>query len=70
MNIHPQYVCDKSGDPVGVFISIEEWEEIQSMCKSALSDWQKSALVAELTGVKTGSVNLTDWEDVKKQVMP
>ena len=28
MDIHPQYTFDKNGHAVGVFIPIEEWEEL------------------------------------------
>ncbi|MBL7690810.1 MAG: hypothetical protein JNM41_04395 [Flavipsychrobacter sp.] len=67
MNIHPQFTYDKNGNPVGVFLSIEEWEEVSSELHLELPQWQKDALQVELTAVKEGRAVLTDWDDVKKQ---
>jgi|APLak6261660806_1056025.scaffolds.fasta_scaffold40356_2 hypothetical protein len=67
MNIHPQFTYDKNGNPVGVFLSIEEWEEVSSELHLELPQWQKDALQVELTAVKEGRAVLTDWDEVKKQ---
>ena len=67
MNIHPQFTYDKNGNPVGVFLSIEEWEEVSSELHLELPQWQKDALQVELTAVKEGRAILTDWDEVKKQ---
>lgn len=67
MNIHPQFTYDKNGNAVGVFLSIEEWEEVSSELQIDLPQWQKDALDVELKAVKEGSAKLTGWDDVKKQ---
>lgn len=67
MNIHPQFTYDKNGNAVGVFLSIEEWEEVSSGLNLELPQWQKTALDVELNAVKVGSTKLTGWDDVKKQ---
>jgi len=67
MNIHPQFTYDKNGNPIGVFLSIEEWEEVSSELHLELPQWQKDALQVELTAVKDGRAVLTDWDEVKKQ---
>jgi len=67
MNIHPQFTYDKNGNPVGVFLSIEEWEEVSSELHLELPRWQKDALQVEMNAVKEGRAVLTDWEDVKRQ---
>ncbi|MBE2290730.1 MAG: hypothetical protein IAE95_14345 [Chitinophagaceae bacterium] len=67
MNIHPQFTYDKNGNPVGVFLSIEEWEEVSSELHLELPQWQKDALQVEVNAVKEGTAVLTDWEDVKRQ---
>ena len=28
MNLHPQFTYNRTGEPVGVFLTIEEWNEI------------------------------------------
>jgi len=69
MDVHPQYTYDKNGNPVGVFISIEEWLEIEQEIKPALPQWQKDALDAELHAIETNPDYLVKWEDVKKQFL-
>jgi len=61
MNIHPQFTYDKNGNPIGVFLSIEEWEEVSSELHLELPQWQKDALQVELTAVKEGRAVLTDY---------
>ncbi len=67
MNIHPQFTYDKNGNPVGVFLSIEEWEEVSSELHLELPQWQKDALQVEMNAVKEGRAVLTDWDEVKRQ---
>jgi hypothetical protein len=69
MDINPQYTLDKSGNPVGVFISIEEWQQISQKLHLELPQWQKDALDAELDAIETTPNYLHKWEDVKKQLL-
>jgi hypothetical protein len=66
MNIHLQYIYDKRCNPVGVILSIEEWEKIQSVCKPDLPELQKTLLEAEMAALEAGKANLIDWEEVKR----
>jgi len=69
MDIHPQYTFDKDGHAVGVFISIEEWEDIAQNLQIDLPQWQKDALDAELAAIDANPDYLLRWEDVKKQFL-
>jgi hypothetical protein len=69
MNVHPQYTYDKDGKPVGVFLSIEEWEEVSSELNLELPQWQKDALDIELKAIATNPNYLQKWDDVKKQFL-
>ncbi len=69
MNIHPQYTYDKQGNPVGVFISIEEWHEIETEIKTDLPQWQKDALDAELIAIEANPDYMLKWDDIKKQYL-
>ena len=69
MDVHPQYTYDKNGNPVGVFISIEEWLEIEHEIKPELPQWQRDALDAELQAIETNPDYLLKWDDVKKQFL-
>ena len=61
------FTYDKYGNPVGVFLSIEEWEEVSSELHLELPQWQKDALQVEMNAVKEGRAVLTDWDEVKRQ---
>jgi len=67
MELHPQYTYDQQGNPIGVFIPIEEWREIETELKSDLPQWQKDALDAELLAIEANPDYLLKWENVKKQ---
>jgi hypothetical protein len=70
MDIHPQFTYDKNGNAIGVFISIEEWNELSTELELELPQWQKDALDIELQAIETSLGNLVKWEDVKKQLLP
>jgi hypothetical protein len=69
MDIHPQYTYDKNGNPVGVFISIEEWKEISGELQIEIPQWQKDALDIELQEIETNPDSLQKWEDIKRQLL-
>jgi len=69
MDIHPQYTFDKNGHAVGVFIPIEEWEELAQNLHIDIPQWQKDALDVELNAIDTNPDYLLKWEDVRKQFL-
>ena len=69
MDIHPQYTFDKDGNPVGIFIAIEEWTELSKNMQLGLPQWQKDALDAELEAIEANPDYLLKWEDVKRQFL-
>lgn len=69
MEINPQYTLDKNGNPVGVFISIDEWEQISQELHLELPQWQKDALDIELQAIETNPAYLRKWDDIKKQLL-
>jgi hypothetical protein len=69
MDLHPQYTYDKNGNAVGVFISIEEWQEIEQELTTGIPEWQKQALDAEEDAIAANPNYLLKWEDVKKQFL-
>lgn len=68
MQINPQYTFDSLGNPVGVFISIEEWNHLSEELHIELPQWQKDALDLELQAIANDPKYLLKWEDVKKQL--
>jgi hypothetical protein len=69
MDIHPQYTYDKNGNPVGVFISIEEWTELSREFEIELPQWQKDALDVELRDIENNPGSLLKWDDLKKKYL-
>ena len=51
MKINPQYTYDSLGNPVGVFISIDEWNHLSEELHIELPQWQKEALDMELQAI-------------------
>ncbi len=69
MEVHPQYNYDKNGNPVGVFISIEEWNELSQELQIDIPQWQKDALDIELRELEANPNRLIKWDDIKKQLL-
>ncbi len=69
MDINPQFTFDKNGNPVGVFISIEEWQQLSDELHMELPQWQKDALDIELRAIEEDPNYLHKWDDVKKQLL-
>jgi hypothetical protein len=42
--IHPQYTFDTTGNTVGVFLPIEEWNILAKELHLDLPDWQKNLI--------------------------
>lgn len=69
MDVNPQYTFDKDGNPVGVFLSIDEWQQVSKELHLELPQWQKDALDLELAQIETNPGYLRKWDDVKKQLL-
>ena len=69
MDINPQYTYDKQGNPVGVFISIDEWNEVSDALHLEIPEWQRQALDAEIKLYDSGKAELLKWEDVKDKII-
>ncbi len=69
MSIHPQYTFDKDGKPVGVFISIDEWEQVADSLNVELPDWQKKGLDIELENIANDPSYLLKWDDIKDKIL-
>jgi hypothetical protein len=63
----PQYTYDKDGKPIGLFISIDEWNELSKELQAELPQWQKEALDIELKAIEKNPESLLKGDEVKKQ---
>ena len=41
MNLHPQFTYNRTGEPIGVFLTIEEWSEIAAKLDLEHRDWHQ-----------------------------
>jgi len=68
MNINPQYTFDNIGNPVGVFLPIDEWNNLSKEIHLDIPRWQKDLIDARMAEYHRDPANLLDWEDVKKEL--
>ena len=44
MSVSPQYTYDNNGNPVGVFLSINDWYKITEELQIEIPEWQKKLI--------------------------
>lgn len=67
-NINPQYTFDNAGNPVGVFLPIEDWNAITEELHLDLPQWQKDLIDARLAQYQKNSADTLDWDNVVMQL--
>ena len=68
MNINPQFTFDNTGNPIGVFLPMEEWEQISEKLELDIPDWQKEKVLLEKKKIDNNPTLLEDWDKVKQQL--
>ena len=68
MDINPQFTFDNSGNPIGVFLPIEEWKEISTKLEIDIPDWQKDKVLQEKQKVEDNPSLLKDWDAIKSSL--
>lgn len=68
MNV--QYISDKQGKAAGVFIPIEDWEEMVDFYginekNSDIPEWQKNIIRERVADYKKNPDTSLDWNEVK-----
>lgn len=66
-NINPQYTFDNTGNPVGVFLPIEDWNTITRELHMELPQWQKDMIDSRLAQYKNNPADVTDWDTIAAQ---
>jgi len=66
--IHPQYTFDSAGNPVGVFLPIEDWNALTEELNMELPEWQKELIDNRLAAYKSNPSSALDWEVVLKEL--
>lgn len=68
MTIEPQYTYDKMGNPVGVFLTIEDWNQISAEMHLDIPQWQKEMIDRRLAEYKRNPKDTLDWDEVVKEM--
>ncbi|MFT4204329.1 MAG: addiction module protein [Chitinophagaceae bacterium] len=61
--IHPQYTFDNMGNPVGVFLPIDDWNAIAEQIHLDIPEWQKKILDERLKSYRNNPESMIDWDD-------
>ena len=67
MSIEPQYTFDKLGNPLGVFIPIDDWNNIAEELHLELPQWRKDLIDQRLKEYHDDPANTLDWDELNKQ---
>ena len=73
--INPQFTYDKAGKKVGVFLAIEDWDQLEkipgvdelSQTDFGVPEWQKELGRKELQNIADGNTELIEWSEALKQ---
>jgi len=73
--ITPQYTYDNTGNKVGVFLAIEDWNELTQIpgvdkltpTDALVPEWQIEKGKTELKIIAEGNTELLEWSEAKKQ---
>ena len=68
MDINPQYTFDNAGNPVGVFLPIEEWKQLSKQLDLDIPSWQKEKVLLEKQKMDNNPSLLVEWNSAKKQL--
>lgn len=62
MSIEPQFTFDKLGNPIGVFLPIEEWNRLSEQMHLDIPGWQKQLLDLRLAEYYKNPDQALDWD--------
>ena len=65
---NPQYTFDNTGNAVGVFLPIEDWNAISEELHLDLPQWQKDLIDTRLASYNNNPDDTVAWEDVLAQL--
>jgi hypothetical protein len=68
MSIEPQYTFDKLGNPIGVFLPIEEWNKLSEEMHLDIPQWQKDLIDTRLAEYRKNPADTLDWDVVSKEL--
>lgn len=66
--INPQYTFDDSGNPIGVFLPINEWNSLINNGVIEPPEWQKNLIDTRIKEFNANPETIIDWEDILSEM--
>jgi hypothetical protein len=66
MSVIPQYTFDNLGNPIGVFLPIEDWNNLTEELHLDIPQWQKDLIDLRLAEYHKNPEQTHDWDEVIK----
>lgn len=63
MVVNPQYTYDNNGNPVGVFLSIDDWNKITQEAPVEIPEWQKKLIDLRLEEYNSNPLQMQNADD-------
>ena len=63
MSINPQFTYDNQGNPLGVFLSMEDWKSISQKVDFDVPEWEKRMIEARLAEYYANPEATVDGEE-------
>ena len=64
MSVNPQYTYDNTGNPVGVFLSINDWNQIAEELHIDIPEWQKKLIDLRLKEYHDNTAHMEDADEI------
>jgi hypothetical protein len=69
MDIFPQFTYDNKGNPLGVFLSMQDWEKVARKIENEpLEQWEKELITKGMGEYKQNQDSLVDWNTIKEEM--
>lgn len=68
MSIDPQYTYDNMGNPIGVFLPIDEWNRLAEELHLDIPQWQKDLIDSRLESYKNAPEKALDWDVISDEL--
>jgi len=68
MKINPQYTFDNMGNPLGVFLPIDDWEQVAEKLHLDIPKWQKTLIDSRLSEYQAAPEQTLDWDEIESKL--
>ncbi len=70
MSIIPEIRYDSAGNPTGVFLTMEQWEELAGQIETApVEKWEKDLITQRAREHQAAPEECISWNDLRQQMI-